>query len=72
MGERERGEIDRGKRREGEREGGGGETTQNRRSHVCAHITLHTRKILSHSSKKSRSLWPVMMDDSAPIEKETP
>ena len=25
------------------------------------------RKIPSHSSKKSKSLWPVMMDDSAPI-----
>ena len=28
--------------------------------------TLHTRKIPSHSSKKSRPLWPMMMDDSAP------
>ena len=34
---------------------------------IKAHITLHTRKIPSHSSKKSRRLWPVMMDDSAPI-----
>ena len=34
---------------------------------MSAHITLHTRKIPSHSSKKSRPLWPVRMDDSAPI-----
>ena len=27
------------------------------------HITLHTHKIPSHSSKKSRHLWSVMMDD---------
>ena len=32
-----------------------------------AHITLHTCKIPSHSLKKSRPLWPVIMDDSAPI-----
>ena len=30
-------------------------------------ITLHTRKIPPRSSKKSRPLWPVMMDYSAPI-----
>ena len=41
--------------------------TLNRRSRVSAHITLHTRKIPSHSSKKSRPLWPVTMEDSAPI-----
>ena len=35
----------------------------------CAHIKLHTRKILLHSSKKRRPLWPVMMDDSAPTHK---
>ena len=29
-------------------------------------ITLHTRKIPSYSLKKSRPLWPVMMDDPAP------
>ena len=28
---------------------------------------MHTRKIPSHSLKKSRPLWPVRMDDSAPI-----
>ena len=39
--------------------------TLNRRFRVWAHIT-HI-KIPSHSSKKSRPLWPVMMDDSAPI-----
>ena len=33
---------------------------------VCAQITLHTRKIPSHSSKKSRPLWPVMIDDNTP------
>ena len=38
-------------------------------SRVCAHITLHTRQIPSHSSKKSRPLLPVMMDDSAQIHK---
>ena len=41
--------------------------TLNRSFCVYAHITLHTRKILSRSSKKSRPLWPGMMDDSAPI-----
>ena len=29
-------------------------------------ITLHTPKIPSHSSKKSRPLWPIMMYDNAP------
>ena len=29
----------------------------------CTHITIN---IPSHSSKNSRPLWPVMMDDSAP------
>ena len=33
---------------------------------VCAQITLHTCKIPSHFSKKSRPLWSVMMDDGAP------
>ena len=33
------------------------------------HITLHTRKITSHSSKKSRTLWLEMMDDSASTHK---
>ena len=36
---------------------------ENRRSRVCAHIKLHTRKLPSHSSKKSRPLWAMMMDD---------
>ena len=31
-------------------------------------FTLHTCKISSHSSKKSRPLWPVTMDDSAPTQ----
>ena len=31
-------------------------------------MTLHTHKIPSHSSKKSRPLWPVMMDDNAPTQ----
>ena len=39
---------------------------KNRRSHVCANITLLTRKIQSHSLKKSRPLWAVMKDDSIP------
>ena len=34
---------------------------------MSAHITLHTHKMSSHSSKKSRPLWLVLMDDSAPI-----
>ena len=33
---------------------------------VCAHITQHTRKITSHSSKKSSALWRMIIDDSAP------
>ena len=36
---------------------------------VSVHISLHILKIPSNSSKKSRPLWPVMMDDSAPIER---
>ena len=43
--------------------------TYNRRFRVCAHITLQKRKIPSHTLKKSRSLWPVRMDDSAPTHK---
>ena len=33
-------------------------------------ITLHTRKISSHSVSKRRPLWLVMMDDSAPTHKK--
>ena len=40
--------------------------SSNRRSRVCANITLHTRKIPSHSLKKTWPLWPVMTDDNAP------
>ena len=29
-------------------------------------LTTHRFKILSHSLKKNRPLWPVMMDDNAP------
>ena len=32
-------------------------------------VRMHTRKILSHSSKKNRTLRPVMMDDSVRIHK---
>ena len=33
---------------------------------MSVNITLHTQKIPSHSLKKSRPLWPVMMDDRTP------
>ena len=29
-------------------------------------MSVHTHKIPSQSSKKSRPLWPLMMDDNAP------
>ena len=31
-------------------------------------MSVHTSQIPSHSLKKSRPLWPVMMDDSAPTQ----
>ena len=33
---------------------------------MTVHFTMHTRKISSHSLKKSRTRWLVIMDDSAP------
>ena len=38
------------------------------RSCDCPQITLYTYKITFCSSKRSRLLWPTMMDDNAPIE----
>ena len=38
--------------------------TSNRRPCVCTHITLLTHKI--SSSKTSKPLWPVIIDDNAP------
>ena len=34
--------------------------------HTLCKLTVHTRRIPSRSSKESRFLWSVMMDDSEP------